>query len=210
MSQEKGLLRPNWGRCQLAGMMCSRSKKSRGRRAWTVREIHLKKTALVKMLHNRSKHLMVINEVEQPPPHPLKNLFVRITSICDLSNLNTDVTSQITAMTLFLLHDGSRVWGSFIFCFITLFNHFKDPATEWLQPCLLMIPYYQFYALKTCLSLHTSFFFFKSVDRKSPNLANSDGIFRRRPHHQHHASLQSSPQTSSTSKSAAYVTMRMI
>lgn len=154
-----GLLRPNWGHCQLAGMMCSRSKKSRGRRAWTVREIHFKKTALVKMLHNRSKHLMVINEVEQPPPHPLKNLFVRITSICDLSNLNTDVTSQITAMTLFLLHDGSRVWGSFIFCFITLFNHFKDPATEWLQPCLLMIPYYQFYALKTCLSLHTSFFF---------------------------------------------------
>lgn len=101
--------------------------------------------------------------------HPPQNIFVRITSICDLSNWNTDVTTQITAKTLFLLHDSSRVWGSFIFCFITLFNHFKDLATEWLQPCLLMIPYYQFYALKTCLALHTArlFFFFFNLSTEN-------------------------------------------
>lgn len=92
-------------------------------------------------------------------PPPPKNLFVRITtSICDLSNWNTDVTTQIAAKTLFLLHDSSHVCGSFIFCFISLFNHFKDPATEWLQPCLHIILYYQFYALKTCLALHVFFF----------------------------------------------------
>lgn len=56
------------------------------------------------MFHNRSKHLMAINEVVHPHTPSLKNLFVRITtSICDLSNWNTDVTTQITAKTLFLV-----------------------------------------------------------------------------------------------------------
>lgn len=95
----------------------------------------------------------------------------------------------------------------------------QDPATQWLLPCRRMTPYYHFYLLKKkrfCLAnikLKRQPIFIKSGLTKSPNLANSERIFRRRLHHnqhQHHASLQSSPQTSSTSKSAAYVTMRMI
>lgn len=71
----------------------------------------------------------------------------------------------------------------------------------------------KFYFANLTLKLQPIFFLIKSGWTKSPNLANAERIFRRRLHHtqhQHHSSLKSNPQTSTTSKSAAYVTMRMI
>lgn len=109
-----------------------------------------------------------------------------------------------------LMYEAAAI--SLILCSITLFYHFKEgqgsshrmtaalPAADSMLSVL---------CIKPCLAFHATLFLI--CRKKSAKFGkNGERIIRRRPHHQHHASLQSSPQTSSTSKSAAYVTMRMI